>query len=93
MISQYHESDAHGIRNLILVVVKRLKLQGFIISDKLQDSVFLSEFYSKIPQWIVNGELKVKEDVTKGLEQAADTLVRAFQGKNFGKPVIQIAND
>jgi NADPH-dependent curcumin reductase CurA len=93
MISQYNEADAHGIRNLVLIVAKRLKLQGFIVLDRFKDSKFLQEFYSTVPQWIANGELKIKEDVTKGLEQAADALVGIFQGKNFGKAVIQIADD
>jgi NADPH-dependent curcumin reductase CurA len=93
MISQYNEPDAHGIRNLMLIVAKRLKLQGFIVSDHFKDPNFLPDFYSKVPKWIVNGEIKVKEDVTNGLEQAADALVGIFQGKNFGKAVIQIADD
>jgi NADPH-dependent curcumin reductase CurA len=93
MISQYNEPDAHGIRNLMLIVAKRLKLQGFIILDNLQDPSFAPDFYSKVPKWIANGELKVKEDVTKGLEKAAEALVGIFQGKNFGKAVIQIADD
>jgi NADPH-dependent curcumin reductase CurA len=93
MISQYNEPDAHGIRNLMLIVAKRLKLQGFIVSDKFKDPTFLPEFYSTVPKWIANGELKIKEDVTNGLEQAAEALVGIFQGKNFGKAVIQIADD
>ncbi len=93
MISQYNEQDAHGIRNLMLIVGKRLKLQGFIILDKAQDQSFNQEFYSKVPKWIASGELKVKEDVTKGLEKAAEALIGIFQGKNFGKAVVQIADD
>ncbi|CAF1203341.1 unnamed protein product [Rotaria sordida] len=93
MISQYNQPDSHGIRNLMAVVGKRLKLQGFIILDKAKDPSFQQEFYSKVPKWIANGELKVKEDVTKGLEQASEALVGIFQGKNFGKAVIQIADD
>ncbi|CAF1212788.1 unnamed protein product [Rotaria magnacalcarata] len=93
MISQYNTPDAHGIRNLMLIVVKRLKLQGLIVFDKLKDSSFHEEFYSKVPKWIANGELKIKEDVTKGLEHAPDVIVGIFQGKNFGKAVIQIAEN
>ncbi len=91
MISQYNTPDAHGIRNLILIVGKRLKLEGFIILDKAADESFNKEFYSKVPKWIANGELKIKEDVTKGLEQAPQAIVGIFEGKNFGKAVIQIA--
>jgi len=93
MISQYNVPDAHGIRNLILIVAKRLKLQGFIVSDRFKDPTFLPEFYSKVPKWIANGEIKVKEDVTHGLEHAAEAVVGIFKGKNFGKAVIQIADD
>jgi NADPH-dependent curcumin reductase CurA len=69
-----------------------LNLQGYVILDKAQDHSFNQEFYSKIPKWIASGELKVKEDVTKGLEKAAEALIGIFQGKNFGKAVVQIAD-
>ncbi|CAF3365530.1 unnamed protein product [Rotaria sp. Silwood1] len=93
MISQFHKSSDVGIRNLILVVRKRLKLQGFIIFDQTKDENFNRDFYSKVPKWIANGELKIKEDVTKGLEQAPDAIVGIFKGKNFGKAVVRIADD
>ncbi|UJR10671.1 hypothetical protein I4U23_014866 [Adineta vaga] len=93
MISQYNERDAHGIRNLFLVVGKRLKLQGFIVSDKFSDPNFFKDFYSKLPKWIVGGEIKIKEDVTKGLEKAPEAIIGIFRGNNFGKAVIQIADD
>jgi len=93
MISQYNQAGDHGIRNLMQIVGKRLKLQGFIIGDKGNDPDFQKDFYSKVPKWISNGELKAKEDLTKGLEHAAEALVGIFQGKNFGKAVIQIADE
>ena len=92
MISQYNEPDAHGIRNLVAVVGKRIRMEGFVILDKAKDETFMTEFYSKVPQWIASGELKIKEDVTKGLEAAPDAVVGIFKGLNFGKAVIQIAD-
>ena len=93
MISRYNQQHSNGIRNLMQIVSKRLKLQGFIILDKAQDQGFNKEFHSKVPKWIASGELKIKEDVTKGLEKAAEALIGIFEGKNFGKAVIQIAAD
>lgn len=93
MISRYNTFDGQGIRNLIQVVVKRLKLEGFVIFDQTKDENFNREFYSKIPKWIANGQLKIKEDVTKGLQQAPEAVVGIFQGKNFGKAVVQIAEN
>ena len=93
MISQYNEPSNHGIRNLTQVVNKQIRLQGFNISDKLFDPNFQEDFYSKVLKLIGSGELKIKEDVTNGLEHAAEAFVGIFQGKNFGKAVIQIANE
>ena len=93
MISRYNESGDHIVRNLMQIIVKRLKLQGFIIMDKASGLTLQKDFYSKVPKWISNGELKVKEDVTKGLERAPEAFVGIFQGKNFGKAVIQIADE
>ncbi|CAF3022349.1 unnamed protein product [Rotaria sp. Silwood2] len=93
MISQYNEPSAHVIRGLMQIVTKRLKLEGFIIWDKVVDPSFQKHFYSKVPKWIASGELKIKEDITKGLEHAPEAIVGIFQGKNFGKAVIQIADE
>lgn len=93
MISQFHKSNDSGIRNLLMIVRKRITMQGFIILDQAKNENFLREFYSKMPKWIANGELKIKEDVTQGLEQAPEAIVGIFKGKNFGKAVVQIAYD
>ena len=91
MIARYNESGEHVIRNLMQMITKRLKMQGFIIMDKANDLSFQKDFYSKVTKWIASGELKVKEDVTKGLERAPQAFAGIFQGKNFGKAVIEIA--
>lgn len=93
MISQYNQPSNHGIRNIMQVVTKRLKLQGFNISDKASDPMFQKDFFSKFLKLIASGELKIKEDVTKGLKHAPAAFVGIFQGKNFGKAVIQIADE
>lgn len=93
MISQYNEPSAHGIRNIAQIVTKRIKLQGFNISDKVFDRNFQTDFFCKALRMIASGELKIKEDVTKGLEHAAEAFIGIFQGKNFGKAVIQIADE
>lgn len=93
MISQYNEPNNYGIRNIMQVVVKRLKLLGFNILDKLFDPTFQRDFHSNGLKLIANGEIKIKEDITKGLEHAAEAFVGIFHGNNFGKAVIQIAEE
>ena len=93
MISRYSKADPDGIRNLIQIIIKRLKLEGFIIFDQTKDENFNREFYSKVPKWIADGQLKIKEDVTKGLKEAPEAIMGIFQGKNFGKAVVRIAEN
>lgn len=91
MISQYNVSgEAYGVKNVMLIVGKSIKIQGFIV---LQDNIWIptaKKFYTSVPQWLVKGEIKSKEDVTKGLENAIESLIGIFQGKNFGKAVVEI---
>lgn len=93
MISQYNPQKAYAVRNLILIVRKRLKLEGFIIFDKKSDEQFLTEFYDRVPRWIADGQLKVKEDITDGLERGAQAIVGILQGDNFGKSVVKVSDD
>jgi NADPH-dependent curcumin reductase CurA len=66
---------------------KRIKYQGFIVSDhNNQYDSFLKE---TIPL-IQSGKIKVKEDVVKGIKNAPEAFIGLLQGKNFGKLVIEI---
>jgi len=69
------------------ILGKRLKFQGFIISDHFdQYASFLKE---SIPL-IQSGKIKVKEDIVKGIENSPDAFIRLLQGKNFGKLLVEI---
>ena len=60
MISQYNNTKPEpGPNNLMLAVGKRLKLQGFIVSDH-QDR--LPDFYADMSRWIADGKIKWKRD-------------------------------
>jgi len=39
------------------------------------------------------GRMKSKEDVVVGLETFPETLLKLFNGENFGKLVLQVATD
>lgn len=69
------------------ILGKRIKIQGFIISDYFDAyGVFLKETMPLIQ----SGQIKVKEDVVKGIENSPEAFIGLLQGKNFGKLVIEV---
>ncbi|KAG0150614.1 hypothetical protein CROQUDRAFT_37983 [Cronartium quercuum f. sp. fusiforme G11] len=93
MISKYNVTgEPYGIKNLMLTSLKSIKIEGFIITQpEIWKSTEL-KFLNCIPKWLVNGEMKSKEDVTKGLENAIESVIGIFKGHNFGKAVVEIWN-
>ena len=39
------------------------------------------------------GTFKTREDIVEGLEKFPDALLMLFEGKNFGKLVLQLAKE
>ncbi|WP_346837712.1 NADP-dependent oxidoreductase [Microbulbifer sp. SAOS-129_SWC] len=73
-----------------LSLVKRLKIQGFIIFD-YQDR--FGEFYPQMSEWVAGGKIQYREEIVDGLEQAPEAFMGMLQGKNFGKLVIRVGAD
>lgn len=76
-----------GPENYFNLIFRRASMQGFIVSD------WAAEFpwaRARIAQWIRDGRLRYKEDVQTGLENAPRTLMRLFQGENFGKQLLKL---
>ena len=90
-VSQYDLADATGPRNLPgIVVVKRLRMQGFIIFD-YADADEAAE--RDLARWLKEGKLKVADDMVEGLENAPQALIGLLAGKNRGKRMVRVAAD
>jgi len=74
-----------------LIVVKRLRLEGFIVSDFR--GARAEEAERDLAEWAANGDLVVVEDVIDGLENAPRGLVGLLAGENRGKRMIRVSND
>jgi hypothetical protein len=88
MIASYNNSEpAPGPNNLMLIVGKKIRINGFIVSDhgEMRD-----EFLSEMIPWIQQGKIKSRETVVDGLENAVDAFLGLFSGENFGKMVVKI---
>ncbi|MGI4877904.1 MAG: NADP-dependent oxidoreductase [Janthinobacterium lividum] len=88
MISQYNVTEpVPGPSNMILIVGKRLKLQGFIVTayEPLRD-----QFMADMGGWIADGRIKWEETVMEGIEAAPDAFLGLFSGGNTGKMVVAL---
>ena len=73
------------------ILQKRIRMQGFIILDHYADR--FEAFRSDMESWIAQGRITVREDLVIGLEQAPAAFIGLLEGRNFGKLVVQVAQD
>jgi NADPH-dependent curcumin reductase CurA len=88
-ISQYDGTpSATGPRGVPgLIVVKRLTMQGFIVTDYMGRR---NEALRDLQSWVASGKLKVQEDVVNGLENTPKALIGLLAGENRGKRMIKV---
>jgi NADPH-dependent curcumin reductase CurA len=88
-ISQYDGApSATGPRGVPgLIVVKRLTMQGFIVTDYMGRR---DEALRDLQSWVASGKLKVQEDVVNGLENTPKALIGLLAGENRGKRMIKV---
>jgi len=88
MISQYNAIEgASGPSNLFMLIVKRARMQGFLVSDYMNRA---AEAMSQLGKWYLEGKIKYRVDVVEGLEQAPTAVNKLFDGSNTGKLVVKI---
>jgi NADPH-dependent curcumin reductase CurA len=87
-VSRYNDVEpAAGPRNLFMVVTKRLRMQGYIISDHYER---FPEFLEKAQEWVRDGRLRYRETVIEGIENAPGAFLGLLRGENVGKMLVQV---
>lgn len=70
------------------LLVKRARIQGFLIFDYLDR---YPEGLRALGEWVRAGLIRYREDVLEGIEQAPDSIAGLYRGENLGKRLIRIA--
>ncbi|KAL5990754.1 hypothetical protein ACLOJK_011658 [Asimina triloba] len=88
MVSQKTIFDDEGLRNLFVLITKRVRMQGFLQSDYTH---LFPQFVDQISDYYKQGKIVYIEDMNEGLENAPAAFVGLFSGKNIGKQVIRVS--
>jgi hypothetical protein len=73
---------------LLTVLRQRVRVQGFIILDHQHR---MRAFREDMGTWLKEGQVKYREQVIDGLENAPRGLMGLLRGENFGKLVVRVS--
>jgi NADPH-dependent curcumin reductase CurA len=86
-VSQYNLERAQPTFHPAALIVVRAKMQGFLVTD------YVSRFDEAIPRlarWVLNGDIRYRETVTDGLENAPRAFIGMLNGENRGKALVRV---
>lgn len=86
LISEYNDQQMPG-PGWLAVLTKRLQVTGFIVSDHAE---FREEFQQRMGRWYAEGKVRVREDVSLGLESAPSAFLGMLNGRNLGKALVRV---
>ena len=81
------EEPAPGPNNLMILVQRRVRMQGFIVIDYMDRFDAAS---AEIAEWVMAGKLAWRVDTQHGFENIPATLQRLFSGENRGKQLLSL---
>jgi len=87
LISRYQTKDAQLGPPIMPVLIKRIRIQGFICGDYPE---FCSEWLDIGSRWVREGKLKYRESIKEGIESAPEAMLDVLAGRNFGKQIVKV---
>ncbi|XP_048326589.2 2-alkenal reductase (NADP(+)-dependent)-like [Ziziphus jujuba] len=88
MISQYDLHESEGVRNLMELVLKRIRMEGFTV---LENYHLYSSFLDTVLPYIGLGKIAYVEHIVQGLHNGPAALADLFTGLNVGKTLLLVA--
>ena len=88
-ISQYNlEKPEMGPRLLTPILFKQARVQGFLVfayADRYREGA------EKLAGWLKAGQIRYRETITDGLENAPAAFIGMLKGANTGKQLVRLA--
>ena len=90
LISMYNDWDTPGPKMFRNILMKRLTVKGFLVSDYLDR---YSESLEALSKWMAEGKIQYRVDIVEGIENAPSAVNKLFTGENTGKLVIKVSDE
>jgi len=91
MIDRYNATTpAPGPSNIVMVLARRLRVQGFIVSAYFD---LMPQFRKAMAEWTHAGKMHWHETVVDGIENAPKAFLGLFKGDNLGKMLVKVGPD
>jgi len=87
LVSQYNATEPYGVKNLRSVLVNRIRMQGFIVSDRME---LWPRALEELGRWVAEGKIRYRETVAHGLENAPRAFIGMLRGENLGKQLVKL---
>lgn len=89
-MAEIRSGRPHGPRNILSVIGKRLRLQGFYTFDHPD---LVPPFDREFPHWVRTGQVVIPETIVDGLGTCVQAALDHLAGVHLGKVVLRIAPD
>jgi NADPH-dependent curcumin reductase CurA len=86
LIAGYNGQDI-SIRNVRSILVNRLLVQGFIVSEHME---LWPQALKELAQHVVAKRIQYRETVAQGLESAPRAFIGLLKGENLGKQLVKL---
>jgi NADPH-dependent curcumin reductase CurA len=87
-VSQYNAERPEATFHPGLLIMFRARMEGFLVFDYAHR---YDEAARKLAHWVANGDIRWREDVTAGLENAPSAFIGMLNGENQGKALVNVA--
>ncbi len=87
-VSQYNAQRPEPTFHPGLLVVFRARMEGFLVFDYAHR---YDEAALRLLRWVTNGDIRWREDVMEGLENAPRAFIGMLNGENRGKALVKVA--
>jgi len=82
-----YDKEPIALKNPGWLLTSRLKLQGFIVSEHMQD---WPQALQELGAGVASGKIRFRESIVQGLENAPTAFLGLLKGQNFGKQLVKL---
>jgi hypothetical protein len=88
LIADYNAAEPYGVKMMRSLLVNRVNLRGFIVSDRMD---LYARAVDQLGKLVSQGKLKYRETVAEGLHDAPKAFIGMLKGENLGKQLVKVA--